>query len=96
MSLEQALEFIREDECVEVTPASVRLRKLELDGSKRQSSQSKKARALADRRRLTERVVQARSRPTVQECPPCMDRKERRWKTARPSRFDSKAASIRN
>jgi GTP-binding protein len=27
VSLEQALEFIREDECVEVTPASVRLRK---------------------------------------------------------------------
>ena len=37
MSLEQALEFIREDECVEVTPASVRLRKLVLDASKRQS-----------------------------------------------------------
>jgi GTP-binding protein len=47
MSLEQALEFIREDECIEVTPESVRLRKLELDGSKRQSSQSKKAKALA-------------------------------------------------
>ena len=28
LSLEQALEFIREDECVEVTPASVRLRKV--------------------------------------------------------------------
>jgi len=27
MSLEQALEFIAEDECVEVTPQSVRLRK---------------------------------------------------------------------
>ena len=47
MSLEQALEFIREDECVEVTPASVRLRKLVLDGSKRQSSAGKKARELA-------------------------------------------------
>ena len=47
MSLEQALEFIREDECVEVTPASVRLRKLVLDASKRQSSAGKKARALA-------------------------------------------------
>ena len=47
MSLEQALEFIREDECIEVTPASVRLRKVELDASKRQSSQSKKAKALA-------------------------------------------------
>jgi GTP-binding protein len=27
LSLEQALEFIREDECAEVTPVSVRLRK---------------------------------------------------------------------
>jgi GTP-binding protein len=47
MSLEQALEFIREDECVEVTPESVRLRKVVLEASKRQSSQSKKARAMA-------------------------------------------------
>ncbi|HEX4492019.1 MAG TPA: translational GTPase TypA [Acidimicrobiia bacterium] len=30
-TLEQALEFIADDECVEVTPASVRLRKTELD-----------------------------------------------------------------
>jgi len=27
LSLEQALEFVREDECLEVTPQSVRLRK---------------------------------------------------------------------
>ncbi len=47
MSLEQALEFIREDECVEVTPTSVRLRKVVLEASKRQSSQSKKARQMA-------------------------------------------------
>ena len=31
MSIEQALEFIREDECVEVTPHAIRLRKLILD-----------------------------------------------------------------
>ena len=31
MSLEQALEFIADDECVEVTPKSVRLRKVVLD-----------------------------------------------------------------
>ena len=31
LSLDQALEFVREDECVEVTPHSVRLRKVELD-----------------------------------------------------------------
>ncbi len=31
LSLDQALEFLREDECVEVTPETVRLRKVELD-----------------------------------------------------------------
>jgi len=35
MSLEQALEFIKEDECVEVTPATVRLRKVALEASER-------------------------------------------------------------
>jgi GTP-binding protein len=47
LSLEQALEFIREDECVEVTPASIRLRKAELSASKRQQATSRKARGLA-------------------------------------------------
>ena len=42
LSLEQALEFIRADECVEVTPQSIRLRKVELSGSKRQSAASKR------------------------------------------------------
>jgi GTP-binding protein TypA/BipA len=31
LSLEASLEFLREDECVEITPESVRLRKVELD-----------------------------------------------------------------
>jgi GTP-binding protein len=44
LSLEQALEFCREDECVEVTPATVRMRKVVLDGSDR-------ARATARRKR---------------------------------------------
>src|SRR4051794_27327128 len=35
LSLDQALEFLREDECVEVTPSSVRLRKVELDKTSR-------------------------------------------------------------
>jgi GTP-binding protein len=35
MSLEQALEFAREGECVEVTPSSVRLRKVVLDQTTR-------------------------------------------------------------
>ena len=47
LSLEQALEFIREDECVEVTPTYVRLRKVELSAQKRQTASSRKARRLA-------------------------------------------------
>ena len=35
LSLEQCLEFCREDECVEVTPANVRIRKVILDQSER-------------------------------------------------------------
>ncbi len=35
LSLDQALEFLREDECVEVTPDAVRLRKLDLDKTER-------------------------------------------------------------
>jgi GTP-binding protein len=35
MSLEQALEFITDDECVEVTPKNVRLRKVELNQTTR-------------------------------------------------------------
>jgi GTP-binding protein len=47
LSLEQALEFIRDDECVEVTPGAIRLRKVELSASKRQQAASRKARAKA-------------------------------------------------
>ncbi|MBA3365127.1 MAG: translational GTPase TypA [Actinobacteria bacterium] len=47
LSLEQALELIRDDECVEVTPSHVRLRKVELSGQKRQTAGSRKARGLA-------------------------------------------------
>jgi GTP-binding protein len=38
LSLEQALEFIREDECVEVTPSAVRLRKVLLAQQERQKA----------------------------------------------------------
>jgi GTP-binding protein len=38
LSLEQSLEFCREDECVEVTPEAVRIRKVELDASVRNRS----------------------------------------------------------
>ena len=47
LSLEQALEFIGDDECVEVTPRNVRLRKVELSAQKRQTASSRKARGLA-------------------------------------------------
>ncbi len=46
LSLEQALEFIREDESVEVTPTSIRMRKAELSGTRRQQLTSRKARGL--------------------------------------------------
>jgi GTP-binding protein len=43
LSLEQALEFIAEDECVEVTPDAVRLRKVELDPNlRRRQDKAKK------------------------------------------------------
>jgi GTP-binding protein len=35
LSLEQALEFCREDECVEVTPSAVRMRKVLLTATDR-------------------------------------------------------------
>ena len=44
LSLEQALEFIRGDEAVEVTPKSIRLRKVELSASKRQTAASRSKR----------------------------------------------------
>jgi GTP-binding protein TypA/BipA len=45
LSLEQALEFCREDECVEVTPATVRLRKVELDAATRYRSAKRRTSA---------------------------------------------------
>jgi len=47
LSLEQALELIRDDEAVEVTPNHVRLRKAELSAQKRQTSTSRAKRGLA-------------------------------------------------
>lgn len=35
VTLESAIEFLREDECVEVTPDSIRIRKVELDAGSR-------------------------------------------------------------
>jgi GTP-binding protein len=47
LSLDQALEFIREDECVEVTPARIRLRKLALSAIERQKLSRAAKRAAA-------------------------------------------------
>ncbi len=46
LSLEAALEFLRDDECVEVTPESVRLRKVELGKTRRQKAARQGARAV--------------------------------------------------
>ena len=50
LNMEGALEFCREDECVEVTPAVVRIRKVTLDGNERAraTSRAKKANAAVD------------------------------------------------
>jgi GTP-binding protein len=45
LSLEQALEFIKEDECVEVTPRTVRLRKVKLEAMARVRASRRDARA---------------------------------------------------
>jgi GTP-binding protein len=38
LSLDQALEFLRDDECVEVTPRAIRLRKAALDRTQREKA----------------------------------------------------------
>src|SRR5881296_81798 len=47
LSLDQALEFLREDECVEVTPRALRLRKVELDQTARVKLARQRARERA-------------------------------------------------
>jgi GTP-binding protein len=44
LSLEQALEFCADDECVEVSPSAVRLRKVVLDGKERGRMRGRKSR----------------------------------------------------
>jgi GTP-binding protein TypA/BipA len=45
LSLEQALEFCRDDECVEVTPATVRIRKVMLAQNEREKFRGRRAKA---------------------------------------------------
>jgi GTP-binding protein len=42
LSLEQALEFCREDECVEITPDAIRVRKVALPGKERERMRSRR------------------------------------------------------
>jgi GTP-binding protein len=43
LSLEQAIEFIEDDELVEITPQSIRLRKRYLSGDDRKSAKRRQA-----------------------------------------------------
>ncbi|GAA2075454.1 translational GTPase TypA [Actinomadura alba] len=45
LSLEAALEFVADDECVELTPAAIRLRKVVLDGKERERTRARSKRA---------------------------------------------------
>ena len=42
LSLDQCIEFIAEDELIEITPNNIRMRKMELDANKRISEAKKK------------------------------------------------------
>ena len=44
LSLDQALEFVRDDECIEVTPELIRLRKVALDQNSRVKAARRRAR----------------------------------------------------
>ena len=55
LSLEQALEFLREDECVEVTPKNVRLRKVLLAQNDRQKA-ARRGRPKPDQTRTASRL----------------------------------------
>ncbi len=66
LSLEQALEFLREDECAEVTPQSVRLRKVQLSQPDRARVRSRAQRpgGFTDRRLMPPWPPPARLAPT--------------------------------
>ena len=73
LSLDKALEYIHEDECVEVTPEGIRMRKVELSAQKRQTAASRKARGLARSRRLVSQATlyrRQRSTTPFSSCSP--------------------------
>jgi len=55
LSLEQALEFCADDECAEVTPSAVRLRKAVLDAKERMRARGRASRANNDRSGLPDK-----------------------------------------
>ena len=64
LTLDQALEFVREDECVEVTPQTVRMRKVELGKTERMKAARIRARQVSAGDRA--RAGCARATATVQ------------------------------
>ena len=88
LSLEQALEFIRDDEAVEVTPKSIRLRKVELSASKRQTAASRAKREPRERLTLGQggRATAASSGSSVAATPPSVAPGRRRAPNEGPTR----------
>ena len=63
MSMEQALEFCREDECMEVTPATVRIRKVVLDQTASAGARPPAPRRATDPRRTPRRTPRGTAPP---------------------------------
>ena len=109
LSLDQALEFIRDDECVEVTPEAVRLRKVILTAQERSTTRNRSAKAKAKeggaRARLGPRAwprgrpgARSASRPAPTSCRRGCSagrRRRRGSRSRRPCRRRRRAASRR-
>src|SRR3712207_9352369 len=65
LTLDEAPEYVREDECVEVTPEGVRLRKVALDAVSRQKAARKRARGEATVSSLAAKIGRAPCRERV-------------------------------
>ncbi len=70
LSLDQALEFVREDECVEVTPHSVRMRKVELEAVARVKAARRRPRPRSSRSGPVRRLHFGRNRHRCPIGPP--------------------------
>ena len=72
LSMEQALEFCRGDECLEVTPAAVRIRKVVLSGNERAGPGPGPSRPEHTACRVWQRVRSQRSRLALHRRPPAI------------------------